>query len=115
MKIPERPPIWRDFERGIFMVRVWTSRWKLRIVNNEIIGIYRYLRVNGGWLFIRIFPSLPDLFPVYGAWVIGAERYERPIGCRIVYTAPLDAADIIVIPVHEMHGADEESIPVELP
>jgi len=64
-------------------------------------------------LFFRVF--LPDLFPVDRAAVVGTERDEFAIRRRIVDAAPLDTLDIVVVPVHEMHRADEERVPVEFP
>ena len=58
---------------------------------------------------------LPDLLPVYGAAVVRAEGDQFAVGRRIVDAAPLDPLDIIVILVHEVHDADEERVPVELP
>jgi len=57
--------------------------------------------------FLLLCVFFPDLFAVNRAAVVGTERYEFSIRCHIVDAAPLDTCQIVIIPVHEMHGADK--------
>ena len=94
------------------------------LVSKKLTLNYRIMQINSfevlgagiSWkkLFNGLFPFLPDLFPVYWSWIVGAEWDQCPVRSRIMDTAPLDTTKVVIITVHEMHRADKECIPVEL-
>jgi len=64
-------------------------------------------------LFLRLCVLLPDLLAVHRPAVVGAEGNEFAVGGRVVDAAPLDTLQVVIVPVHEVHGADEEGVPVK--
>ena len=56
---------------------------------------------------------LPDLPAVHRPAVAGTEGDEFPVGCCVMDAAPLDTFQVIIVPVHEVHGTDEEGVPVK--